>query len=269
MPELPEVETWRRLADRAAVGKTIRAAEAADDRKIFDRNDPEELASALVGQTVIATHRAGKHCWLELSGGEDLYLHFGMTGSLWHLREQDSRPSHAKLQLKLDDGTELLYRNMRRIGHVRLLPDARAVPPVSKLGPDPLEDGLKLNLLREQLAPRKAAIKAALLDQSLFAGVGNWIADEVLYQARIDPRTRCCELSSEQIQTLLRRLRSILRKAVEVEADSARFPATWLFHYRWGKKALHDHKGQPVRFDTIGGRTTAWVPARQRNPDIQ
>jgi len=262
MPELPEVETWRRLADRTAVGKRIDKAFAASDELIFDRNSPSSVAKHLKGRTVSGTHRKGKHCWLSLDDGKHLYLHFGMTGSLWALAAREQEPSHVKLCLELSGGTRLLYRNMRRIGKVRLLDDVTALPPVSTLGPDPLEETLSLGWIQEKLAKRKAPIKAVLLDQTVFAGVGNWIADEVLYQARITPHRICAELTPDEIKRIRSCLMKILKKAVEVDADSTRFPKSWLFHYRWGKKAACDVLGDPITFDQVGGRTSAWVPTR-------
>ncbi|MGA0333761.1 MAG: Fpg/Nei family DNA glycosylase [Kiritimatiellia bacterium] len=262
MPELPEVETWRRLAQRAAAGKSIRKAVTAEDRIIFDQNDPADLARQLRGQEIIGTARRGKYSWLRLGNGKDLMLHFGMSGSLWWLHPEDPDPSHLKLQLHLSDGTRLAYRNLRRIGRIRYLDDAASTPPISTLGPDPLEENLSLAWMRKQLSKRNTPLTAALVDETLFAGVGNWIADEVLYQARIDPQRCCRDLSAEEIKILRSCLMRILRKAVEVEADAGRFPKSWLFHYRWGKKALSDAAGEAIRFDQVGGRTTAWVPSR-------
>ena len=107
-------------------------------------------------------------------------------------------------------------------------------------------------------------IKAALLNQKLFAGVGNWIADEVLYQIKLSPHRFCNSLTDSEVKHLRTTLLRILRKAVEVEADATRFPKTWLFHHRWGKQAETDAQGEALRFDTVGGRTTAWVPSRQK-----
>jgi formamidopyrimidine-DNA glycosylase len=104
-----------------------------------------------------------------------------------------------------------------------------------------------------------------LLDQGFLAGVGNWIADEVLYQARLDPRRISSELTVSEIQRLRTKIRSVIRKAVAVDADSSRFPRTWLFHRRWGKDPeAHTIRGEKIRHTTIGGRTTAWVPGVQR-----
>ena len=97
------------------------------------------------------------------------------------------------------------------------------------------------------------------------AGVGNWIADEVLYQARLDPRRPASSLSPQEVSRLRGRLRAVVRRAVDVEADAERFPRTWLFHHRWGRDPnARTAGGEPVAHLTLGGRTTAWVPSRQR-----
>ncbi len=115
------------------------------------------------------------------------------------------------------------------------------------------------------LSKRKAPVKAVLLDQGFAAGVGNWIADEVLFQAYIAPGRRACDLSASEVARVRTRLRAIVRKAVEVDADKKRFPKRWLFHRRWGKNAdAVTSDGEQIVHETIGGRTTAWVPSRQR-----
>ena len=107
-------------------------------------------------------------------------------------------------------------------------------------------------------------MKSVLLDQSFAAGVGNWIADEVLFQARLDPRRRANTLTRSEIGILRNALKRVVTKAVAVDADKTRFPRTWLFHQRWGKPSDARIGGEPIEFLTLGGRTTAWVPTRQR-----
>jgi len=103
-----------------------------------------------------------------------------------------------------------------------------------------------------------------LLDQSLFAGVGNWIADEVLYQARLSPRRPASSLSLAEIVRLRRRLHDVIARAVRVDAEGDRFPRSWLFHARWGRRVgAVTARDEAIVHETIGGRTTAWVPARQ------
>ena len=95
--------------------------------------------------------------------------------------------------------------------------------------------------------------------------MGNWIADEVLYQARIDPRRRAQTLSEAEIRRLRGKIGSVVTTAVRARSDSDRYPRTWLFHDRWGRSAVAvAARGEPIRYDTVGGRTTAWVPIVQR-----
>jgi formamidopyrimidine-DNA glycosylase len=108
-------------------------------------------------------------------------------------------------------------------------------------------------------------MKALLLDQTFAAGVGNWIADEVLYQARIDPRRPARTLSPREASRLRGRLHAVLATAVRLGADGDRYPRTWLFHHRWDRDPLaRTASGARLRWETIAGRTTAWAPAIQR-----
>src|SRR2546427_601866 len=168
-------------------------------------------------------------------------------------------PRFLKLPLVLDDGTKVAFRDARRLGRVRLRHDPRAEPPISLLGFDALRQLPPLRRLAALFGERAAPVKAVLLDQSFSAGVGNWIADEVLYQARIDPRRRAHLLTAAEIGRLRGRLRAVVATAVRVGADSDRFPATWLFHTRWSKRLRSPMtgRGERIRYLTVGGRATA------------
>ncbi len=103
-----------------------------------------------------------------------------------------------------------------------------------------------------------------LLDQSFAAGVGNWIADEVLYQAGLAPQRRANTLTDAELRRLRGRIRSVIHTSVRALNDSSRYPRTWLFHSRWDGPGSITARGEAIRYLTIGGRTTAWVPKRQR-----
>ncbi len=278
MPELPEVERGRKLAETVGRGRVITRVRCASDAIVYDGVNPGRVRRALTGARVMAVHRRGKHLWFELDSPPHPLFHFGMTGAFRtpdevparlasSPRQRDGRwpPRFAKIRLSFDDGGELAMTNSRRLGRIRLRDDPIGEPPISLLGFDPLLDppspGGFAVLLRER-APR---IKSLLMDQAFAAGVGNWIADEVLYQAGIDPRRRARSLSSEEARRLRAKLVSVVRRAVRVDADKSRFPRTWLFHRRWGRGSdARTVKGEPIEFLTIGGRTTAWVPSAQR-----
>jgi formamidopyrimidine-DNA glycosylase len=250
------------------------------DPIVFQGVSPARIRRSLVGRRVIAAHRHGKHLWLELDRRPWPCFHFGMSGGIEvrgrrrrklmvegrRAREEQWPPRFLKLHLTLDNGGEVVFRDARRLGRVRLRHDPRAEPPISLLGFDALHDVPSVARLVELFGKRAAPVKAVLLDQSFSAGVGNWIADEVLYQARIDPRRRTDTLSRAEVARIRSRLRFVISTAVRAGADSDRFPPKWLFHTRWSKRLQRPVtvRGERIRYLTVGGRTTAWVAEVQR-----
>ncbi len=265
MPELPEVETARRRAERALRGKRIAAAKLAPDPIVSAGLGPARFAAALRGRLVVAVRRRGKHLWLELDRRPWPLLHFGMTGAFEIERVGAPRPRFWKVEIAAEDGTRLAMTDPRRLGRIRLQEHPEAEHPLASLGFDVLEGLPPARVLAGLLARRAGPVKSVLLDQALFAGVGNWIADEALYQAAIDPRRRAASLAPPEVARLRARLHAIVRHAVAVGADDGRFPRTWLFHHRWGREAgARTARGERIVHLTIGGRTTAFVPSRQR-----
>ena len=263
MPELPEVEAARRVAERVLRRRRIEAVAAREDPVVFDGASPRRVAQALRGRRVLAVRRKGKYFWMELDDRPWPLLHFGMTGGLHVYRDAAARPRHWRLELAVEGGARLCFADSRRFGRVRLQHDPPGEPPVSELGFDVLEGLPPAATLAGLLQKRRAPIKAVLLDQSLFAGVGNWIADEALYQAGLAPARPAASLAPAEVSRLRARLQAVVRRAVKVGADSDRFPPGWLFHRRWDVKPAPGARELIVR-ETIGGRTAAWVPARQK-----
>ena len=279
MPELPEVERSRLIAMKIAQGRRIVEARCADDPIVFESVPPARFRQALVGRRVRAVRRHGKHLWFELDRRPWPCLHFGMTGGFHTApggprvrlhstpRQSDGAwpPRFTKLQLRFDDGGELVMADARRLGRIRLRQDPASEPPISLLGFDAHRALPALRSFRELVKQRGAPLKALLLDQSFAAGVGNWIADEVLYQARLDPRRRARTLTDAEIARMRTALKRVMDVSVGVSNDSDRYPRTWLFHRRWGKNPRAvTITGERIRHITVGGRTTAWVPTRQR-----
>lgn len=278
MPELPEVERGRRLAESAAAGRRIDGVACAPDPIVYGRVPPREW-DALRGRCVLAARRWGKQLWFDLEGtGPHPLFHFGMSGGFRvpgdtplklasgpvH-RPGEWPPRYWKIRLTFDDGQELVMTDARRLGRLLLRAAPREEPPISRLGFDPLLALPGPRAFADRLAARSVVIKSLLLDQRFAAGVGNWIADEVLYQARIDPRRRARDLDGREAERLRRALRRVVETAVSVDAESSRYPAGWLFHRRWGRRTeAKTARGEAVEHVEIGGRTTAWVPAVQR-----
>ncbi|MCB9652871.1 MAG: hypothetical protein H6729_01915 [Deltaproteobacteria bacterium] len=301
MPELPEVEWGRKIVLNAALGRLIERVQVASDPIVFAGVSPRKLARRLKGTTIVAVRRLGKYLWLELDRSPHVVLHLGMTGGLhtphrrflplasgikdppahWpprftklHLffgdnvaNEDEAHvvPAQERVHSEPQPARELVLADARRLARVRLVDAPLEVPPLSRLGPDLLNEKLSLDDFRARLRLRRGAIKGVLLDQTFVAGAGNWIADEVLYQSRLDPRRPVATLSSIETRRLHAKLYSVVGFAVSVDADKARFPKRWLFHHRWGRAAgAVTSRGQPIEHIVVAGRSTAFVPSVQR-----
>lgn len=211
-------------------------------------------------------------------------LHFGMTGMLqvkgelaMYYKETpksvstDWPPRFMKFILHLSDSetgvtTQLAFLDARRLGRIRLCASPLMEQPISALGFDPILSMPSIEQFKPLVLKRSCPIKALLLDQSFSAGVGNWVADEILYHARLHPEERANTLSEKQLLALHQQTRSVCEIAVSVDADDTQFPENWLFKHRWGKgkKAAHDLKlpsgeSATIKWITVGGRTSAYV----------
>ncbi|KAL4626542.1 hypothetical protein ACB092_05G104300 [Castanea dentata] len=276
MPELPEVEAARRAVEEHCLGKKIKKAIIANDTKVIDSVSASDFEAALLGKTLISAHRKGKNLWLRLDSPPFPSFQFGMSGAIYikgvavtkykrsAVNDTDEWPSkYSKFFIELDDGLELSFTDKRRFAKVRLLKDPAAVSPISELGPDALLEPMTVDEFTESLSKKKIAIKALLLDQSYIAGIGNWIADEVLYQARIHPLQSSASMSKENSATLHKCIKEVIEKAIEVGADSSQFPKNWIFHSREIKSGAFVD-GKKIDFINAGGRTTAYVPELQK-----
>ena len=279
MPELPEAEHTRLILEQTLLHQTIANATVEEDRIVFDGRAKRWVKSKLQARRVEGVHRKGKYLWLELDSAPHPIIHLGMTGTVRvrgvvplrlssSPKEVDESwpPRFTKLLLATKDGDEVAYTNARRLGRILFRNEPVDEKPMSKLGFDPLTEMATQAEFAIRIRRRpKAILKALLLDQTFAAGVGNWIADEVLYQASLDPRRRVNSLSDREVEQLRKKIRHVVQTAVKANARKDRFPKTWLFHHRWGKQPDQTtSRGEPIEYVEISGRTTAWVPSRQR-----
>ena len=171
-----------------------------------------------------------------------------------------------KIRIHLDDGGELAMTDGRRLGRILLRDDPEREPPVSKLGFDPLLAMPPPKRFSEMVRARGSNVKSLLLDQSFAAGVGNWIADEVLYQAGIDPRRRVSSLTDAEARRMRAKLAAIVKRAVRCERRRFTLPPALGCSTAAGGSGgdAKTARGEPIEHVTIGGRTTAWAPSVQR-----
>lgn len=259
MPELPDVEAFRRRFARHAIGRTIGEV-VVTDPGILRNVTAHELNDALHGRRFDEPERRGK--WLiAWTDGPSPLIHFGMTGDIEWAGSADGRHRHDRVIFVLDRG-EIRYRNMRKLGGLWLARDAADVDALlGQLGPDAAS--IDRRGFMELLERRRGGIKAALMDQTYIAGVGNLLADEILWQARIHPLRPIPQLSKEERSRLHRALQTVIARTVD------RYPEG--YETRWTVA-----RGRPMarcpRCRTelarivVGGRTTYFCPRCQQLP---
>lgn len=271
VPELPEVESARATIERAALHRPIADV---DDHDTWEcrPHAPGEIRAALVGRALTAACRQGKSLWCETSGsGPVLGLHLGMSGRILVTdgagalaeggdriegsggagEQADRRPDWVRFAITFDDGGTLRLFDKRRLGRVRLDPD------LADLGPD--AERIGITAFRERVGRGTTPVKARLLDQSVLAGVGNLLADETLWQARLDPRRRVDTLADDELTRLRRALRKATRAAIR---HGGVHTGVVIPHRRPGGHC--PRCGAALERATVGGRTTWFCPREQR-----
>jgi formamidopyrimidine-DNA glycosylase len=247
MPELPEAERARQQIERA-LGREIVAVDDADSY-VCRPHAPGEIASALTGRRLTQAHRRGKFLWAETDGGPDLGLHLGMAGRI----VIDEEPiGWDRFALEFADGGRLALRDRRRLGRAVIEPD------FDHVGPDAAE--VSRAIFRERVGRGTMALKARLLDQGSISGVGNLLADETLWRARLSPKRPAGTLTDEELDHLRRVLRAATRDAIR---KGGVHTGTFIAHRTRGGHCPRCRT--ELERATIGGRTTFWCPVCQND----
>ena len=211
MPELPEVETVRRdLTDRI-LGHEITKVKVIDPLVII--GDPKAFARKLKGRRLESIGRRGKALIFALDRPPLFITHFRMTGQLYPVTTGGA-PDHTRVVFTLSDGSDLIFRDTRRLGRLELAEDEVHSEILANLGRDALEDPPTLEEFTALLAKRKAPIKHFLMDQRHLAGVGNIYAAEILHRCDIHPEEPCANLKPPQVACLLEMIRTVLAEAI-------------------------------------------------------
>ena len=256
MPELPEVESARALIATHALDREIVAVDDTDTW-VCRPHAPGEIAAALVGARLVGASRRGKSMWLDSDRGPVLGLHLGMAGRIVvddraagdRLRGADGA-RWDRFELAFADGGRLALHDKRRLGRAVLDPD------LSGVGPDAAEVGRAL--FRDRVGRGSAPLKARIMDQAVIAGVGNLLADEALWQARLSPLRPAGELEEEELDRLRRTIRASVRSALR----KGGVHTGELISHR-GPGGRCPRCGAELVRATVGGRTTWWCPVEQ------
>ncbi|KAK2599335.1 hypothetical protein N8I77_011101 [Diaporthe amygdali] len=297
MPEIAEVARCVHFLRQHLVGKRISKIQAVDDNNVFGKvgTSGSAFEKALKGRTVEAAGSQGKYFWLQLDQAPHPVMHLGMTG--WcHIQndrtaytnyykkmnpeEQEQwPPKYWKFQLETEGSpaVRVAFTDPRRFGRIRLVDcpgdQIRKTSPLVENGPDPVvdKDVFTEQYLREKMRKKHVPLKAFILDQAIISGIGNWVADESLYQARLHPEQYCDDFTDAEIKRLHESITNVCQTACDLLADSDQFPDDWLFNHRWGKgkktsSALPN--GEKLAFITVGGRTSCYAPSLQKKTGL-
>ncbi len=274
MPELPEVETIKRVLDPQLQGLVIKNV-VLNRPEVIAYPNGDEFCRRLVGQTLTGMARRGKYLLLWLNSGDRVILHLRMTGCLLLAPAGFPEEKHTHLLFRLNNGEELRFSDTRRFGRFWLLQkeEADSYSGIEKLGKEPFDPALTAEYLKACFGKRKKAIKECLMEQSAVAGIGNIYSDEILFAARIYPARLACSLTGEEWERLATIVPERLSYFIEKNSITPEeYFETKGKDYRntpflqvYGKKGEPCPVcGQPLCRMVIGGRSSAFCPRCQK-----
>jgi formamidopyrimidine-DNA glycosylase len=261
MPELPDVEIFKRYLDATSLHQRIDDVEVRNAYVLKDVA-ARELARRLKGRRFESSRRHGKHLFVRADGKLWVRLHFGMTGSLQYFKNDEHAPGHVRVLFVFGNKHRLAFDDQRQFGEIGLLESVDAFLKQRALGPDALE--IDLAKFREILGEHRGVVKSILLNQRLIAGIGNIYADEILFRVHMHPATEISRLGEKALAKLFRATRYILKKAIAAKTDVNRMPKSWLLPHR-GKGGKCPRCGRRLKSTKIGGRT-AWFCVHCQKP---
>jgi len=274
MPELPEVETIRRILEPQLTGQKI-VSIAVNNPQIIAYPEMEHFTNILVGQIITSMSRRGKYLTIHFEKNDSMTVHLRMTGQLLVTPNDYPEERHTHLVAGLSDGMEIRYIDVRRFGRFWHLKadEADTVTGISNLGIEPFDELLTADYLKDKLGKRKKPIKEMLLDQSIVTGIGNIYSDEILFSACIYPETKCSDMTAEQWKRLAKAIPEILTWGIEANKMTAEEYLSGMgkeYHNTPFLKA-YGHEGKPCPncgslFEklTIGGRSSCFCPRCQK-----
>lgn len=272
MPELAEVEFFRKRW-AAGHGAKIVGVRLHEGKKVFRGTDPAVLKRKLAGATLTGSATAAKQMLFRFSGGNWVGIHLGMSGEL-RVEAPDYPPGKHDHFILVQKARQLVFNDPRMFG--RVLFHAGPKPPVwwTRIAPAILSKEFTPGAVTAFLRRRaRTSIKAVLLMQERFPGIGNWMADEILWRAAIHPKRPAGSLAPAEVKVLHRECRQVCRLALRTIAGAGRYlpphlnahiPKSWLFWHRWEDGGKCPRTGARLIREEVGGRTTCWSPARQK-----
>jgi formamidopyrimidine-DNA glycosylase len=265
MPELPDVEAFKKYLDSTSLHKKITSIEI-NTPDILKDISTRKLKSRLEGREFRASQRHGKYLLVELTGGNWLVMHFGMTGFLKYFKNKDAQPDHTRALFGFGNGYYLAYDCQRKLGLLTLVEDADEFIEKKELGPDAMAPDFDFEVFKDRFAGKASMAKTALMDQATIAGIGNVYSDEILFQSKVHPKKPVKYLGDKALKKLYRSMRRVLRTAANRRAEPERFPSSYLTRHRYAN-AQCPRCGHAIKTVTVSGRTAYYCPACQKKSE--
>ena len=264
MPELAEVEWFRKQWSPGRGAEIVDLSLHARNR-VFRGSDTRDLQQRLIGEKLLNTHARGKRMLFKFSGDSWLGIHLGMTGKI-RIESADYQPAKHDHLVLFQRERALVFTDSRQFGRVRFHHGATEPDWWKSETPEVISrefDQRSVDAFLDR--HRKAPIKAVLLMQNGFPGIGNWMADEILWRARVLPSKRTGKLSAHERAKLFRATKFVVRRSLEtLGQDFSDPPRGWLIHQKWKRAGICPIHRTPLRHATVAGRTTAWCPRCQK-----
>ena len=262
MPELPEVEAYRKYFARTSLRQKIRSIEVESPRMIKDTTIPA-LQTKLKNKKFISTKRHGKYLFAKSEDGYYLVLHFGMTGDLKYFKSIEEKPKHTRLLINFANGYHLALDDPRKFGTIRLINDPEKFAEKKNMGPDPLAKSFSEKTFLQIMKKKTGAIKSVLMNQKNIAGIGNIYSDEILFHSGIHPNISIKKLNDRGLKNLYVNLKKILKKVINADTNQKNIPSTYLLKHRSSGEKCPKCNGKIIR-RTIGGRSSYFCAKHQK-----
>ncbi len=260
MPELPDVEVFRKYIDEHALKQKISDVTVPGSEVLKNTSAPN-LKKALKGKVFTRTSRQGKYCFLDTNGEDTVVMHFGMTGNIRYHQNGTPPDDHERVRFHFENGNILSFINVRLLGEVRLIKDKEKFVASKQLGSDAMQ--LNFNRFKALLREKSSMIKTALMNQNLISGIGNVYADEILFHSRIHPKKNTKELSDIQIKKLYNNMKKVTETAIKKNAKADKFPYSYITPRREEGAKCPACSGTLEKIK-VSGRPTFFCPKCQK-----
>lgn len=254
MPELPEVETFRRFLEKHALNQVIKKIDVRDDRIL--EMDERKFINALLEKKFISSQRHGKNLFVKYNS-QYLFFHFGMSGDFDYFEHKDDEPKHSRVLFHFENGKYFSYISQRLFGTVNIIKNPKEFIKEKRLGPDALN--MTFEEFQQAIERRSAMLKSALLNQSIFAGIGNIYSDEILFQSHLHPKQKINELDDDQLKTLFANIKKVLKYGIKKKGRLNRYSKDCLIPHRDKEGTCPSCQGNIERF-SLSGRHGFYCP---------